>query len=292
MNKIHNNKRTRFLKSGWLKCIAAAVLAVFILAVWQEQKTADLQKKEKMDFCISAFDVGKADAFLITAGSSAVLLDTGEEKDGERILAYLKQKGITKLDCMIITHFDKDHVGGADHILSQILVERIYQTNTKKDSEDYDEYTEILKTLPTQVITPTEIIDFELDGAAFTIYPPGDSYEKKESNNSSLITSITYGNRDFLFMGDSMEERVEEFLELNQREYDFVKIQYHGKKLDLTNSFLKSTKPKYALITSSEEEKENSETVRLLKECGSKILYTRKGMIDLYSDGELLLVIK
>ncbi|MCR5330008.1 MAG: MBL fold metallo-hydrolase, partial [Lachnospiraceae bacterium] len=75
---------------------------------------------------ITAFAVGKADAILISSGDANILVDAGEEADAEYILAKLKEKGISRLDLLLVTHFDKDHAGGVPQILENIAVDRIY----------------------------------------------------------------------------------------------------------------------------------------------------------------------
>ena len=61
-------------------------------------------------------DVGKADAILLYNGEMAALIDAGENDDGDAVVEAIRARGIERLDLMIITHFDKDHVGGADKV--------------------------------------------------------------------------------------------------------------------------------------------------------------------------------
>lgn len=73
------------------------------------------------------------------------MIDTGEDKDGEQIVNKLKEKGINTLDYLILTHLDKDHIGGVDSVLSSVKVNNLIQANYKKDSKQYDEYVNSLK---------------------------------------------------------------------------------------------------------------------------------------------------
>ena len=87
---------------------------------------------------VYCFSAGKADAMLLYTDNSAVLIDTGRKGFGKEILAYLEAEGISSLDKMIITHFDKDHVGGAAKLLHNIPIGEVLQSNYPKESEEYE----------------------------------------------------------------------------------------------------------------------------------------------------------
>ena len=91
------------------------------------------------------FDVGKADAILLYNGEMAVLIDAGENGDGKDVAEAIRARGIERLDLLIITHFDKDHVGGADKILENIEVARVLEPDYDKDSKQYRQYREALE---------------------------------------------------------------------------------------------------------------------------------------------------
>lgn len=257
-------------------------VVIFLFLPRMEQKT-----QAPAPFEVRAIDVGKADALLITTLNSTVLIDTGEDEDGQDIVSYLRETGRTVLDYLIITHFDKDHVGGADILMEQLEVKHIYQTNTQKDSRDYEEYLEAAAQKDIETVTVNEVVTFELDGAKYTVYPPGEHYNKKKSNNSSLIVGVEFGETDFLFTGDAMQERVAEYLEkYGAGTYDVVKMPYHGNYMDNLPEFLDTVNPEYALITSSDEKKEDERTMAELQKRGVNTFLTRKGSITVESDGK------
>lgn len=242
--------------------------------------------QEMIPFKMIALEVGKADALLLLTEKGTVVIDTGEEEDGRAIVDYLIKEERTVVDYLVITHFDKDHVGGADTLLKELEVKQIYQTNTKKKSTDYEEYIEETKAGEEKVRIVDEITEFSLDGVNYKIFPPADQYDKKKSNNSSLIVSASYGDNNFLFMGDAMGERVDEYLEYEKKVYDVVKIPYHGRYLENIEEFLMVTKPKYAIVTSSEEDLEDARTIQALKQQKAEILLTREGSRIIGSDGK------
>ena len=176
------------------------------------------------DLKIHFFDAGKADAILISRNSEEgnynVLIDTGEEELGETILEYFKKKGIEKLDYLIITHFDKDHVGSAAEVIRNIQIGKVLQTNTTKESRYYEEYLKAVNEVglvPVTVADEENSYEFLLGSLSFIVQGPEGVYEKKESNNSSLITALKFNETKYLFMGDAEDERLEDFFEIDNK---------------------------------------------------------------------------
>lgn len=235
------------------------------------------------------FDAGKADAILLTAENGAVLIDAGEKGFGKTILSYLAEKGVERLDCLIVTHFDKDHVGGAAKVLRDIPVGTVLQSDCPKDSEEYENYVNALAAAGITPITVRETFDFTFGGVSCSVDPPRRTeYEEDDSNNSSLIVSVTNGNHRFLFAGDAQTERLEEFLEYNTATFDVLKLPHHGRDEPLLDALLASTKPTYAIITSSDDEPESAAVVETLERAEIQVLLTRNGAVTLCSDGVTL----
>ena len=114
--------------------------------------------------------------------------------------------------------------------------------------------------------------------------PKRTKYDSDSSNNSSLIVSVENGANRFLFMGDAQDERVEEFLTLNWGTYGFLKIPYHGHWQETLPLLVETTAPRYAVITSSDNKLEDSETLELLKASGVETFLTRNGNIRVTSN--------
>ena len=242
------------------------------------------------DLTVVCFQAGKADAFLLITPNSTVLIDCGEKGFGRTILAELEARGIEQLDCMIITHFDQDHVGGAARIINNFPVSRILQSNSPKDSEEYEKYVKAVKSAGIEPETVRENLSFVLDGVSYTVNPPRKSnYNRDDSNNSSLIISVENGQNRLLFTGDAEDERLEEFLASGDcGTCDFLKMPHHGRWHEPLLLLVEATSPRYALITSSDEEPEDEETLELLETSGVETLLTRTGQVLVHSDGTTL----
>ena len=260
-------------------------------SVAETSSVAATETASGVDLEIVCFQAGKADAFLLITPDSAVLIDCGEKGFGRTILAELELRGIEKLDCMIITHFDQDHVGGAARIINNFPVERILQSNSPKDSEEYEKYVKAVKNAGIEPETVRENLSFTLDSVSYTVNPPKRSnYSSDDSNNSSLIISVENGANRMLFTGDAEDERMEEFLTLDWGQYDFLKMPHHGRWQETLPLLIETTAPRYAVITSSDDETEDAETLELLESANVETFLTRTGQIVVYSDGTELVM--
>jgi beta-lactamase superfamily II metal-dependent hydrolase len=241
---------------------------------------------------VYCFQAGKADAFLFWNEAGAVLIDTGVSGYGKTILAKLEELGIRQLDYLILTHFDKDHVGGAKKLLGSIPIGTILQSNCPKEGADaYDKYVAALEGTGLEPVTVREAMRFSLGDAEFAVDPPAlERYDRDESNNSSLIVTVTHGENRLLFTGDAEDLRLAEFLQSDPAPCVFVKLPHHGVWQPTPRDLLLQTAPAWALITSSDEEPEDPETLALLEERGVQTFLTRTAPVLLTSDGHALTV--
>lgn len=268
-----------------MKRLALLLALVLLLTACGAKKAPDAGGSAA-ELTVQFFDAGKADAILLTTANSAVLIDAGEKGFGKTILAYLEDQGIEKLDYLIVTHFDQDHVGGAAKVINNIAVGAVLQSNRPKDSEEYEKYVKALDNAGIEPLTVRDAYAFTLDGVTYAVDPPRkNSYAEDESNNSSLIVSVTNGENRFLFTGDAQTERLAEFLDANDTAYDVLKLPHHGKDEPLMSALLESTGPAYAVITSSDDEPESATVVGELERAGVTVLLTREGAVTLRSDG-------
>lgn len=236
------------------------------------------------------FNAGKADCILISNNGKHIMIDTGEENLATKILSYLRNNNITKLDYLIITHFDKDHVGSASKIIDNIQVDNVLQSNYPKESTYYANY---ISSIENKGIVPQTIsgdVAFTLGELNITVNGPTTIYDSNESNNSSLIVSIKYNNTGYLFMGDSQNNRIKDYLNSHSEKYSFIKIPYHGNYQKTLEGLLEVVNPNYAIITCSSVEPDTSETEGLLNKLNIKYYLTKNGDIKLKSDGESIMI--
>ena len=240
---------------------------------------------------VYCFAAGKADAFLFSTARSAVIIDTGESGFGKTIAAKCAELGIVRIDCLIITHFDKDHVGGAKKVIDELEIGTVLQSNVPKDSGEYEKYSRALEEKGIVPVTVREGYRFTLDGVTYTVDPPHrEYYSESPSNNSSLITTVSYGATRLLFLGDAEDARLSEYLATDPPRCDFVKLPHHGRPHRGLAGLMEATSPRYALITSSDEEPEDPRTRTMLEEYGIQTFLTRIAPVAVFSDGVRLSV--
>ena len=235
------------------------------------------------------FKIGKADSILISYQDHHVLIDTGEDDDAEEILDYFQANNIDKLHALVITHFDKDHVGGADKIVEKIDIDNIYTANYISDSKQTMQFIEAMTEKGLEPIKLKDTTDIVLHDQTLTLYP-AEKLAYDGDNDYSIVATINYHNISMLFAGDAEQARLEEILHNDNltKTFDFVKIPHHGRYNELTPSFIKMISPRYAVITSSDKNIEDERTVEVLDAIGAELYTTRNGDIRVITDGNII----
>lgn len=195
---------------------------------------------------VSFLDVGQADSILINANNKYMLIDAGNNEDGEKLVTYLKSLGIEKFDYVVGTHAHEDHIGGMDNIIDSFDIGTFYMPDVITTTKTFEDVLDSLEKKNLNFDTPQIGSTFDLGKAKIeTIYVGNDS---KNLNDSSIILKLTYGNISFLFTGDT-ESDVEKTLLNKDIESDVLKVAHHGSNTSSSNAFLKKVNPKYAIIS-------------------------------------------
>lgn len=198
-------------------------------------------------YCIKTNE--DADCSLINQQGINILIDTGEKQDADRIVRFLKGKNIKTLQYLILTHPDKDHIGGALEVLDNFKVERVIQPYYPKENELLDEINKKCEDSGVDIIYPTRTRKLEVGEIDFLVYPPLEKNYKLD-NNYSLAVLINHGSVNQLFTGDAQEKRINELLEINWRNIDMLKIPYHGRYSANVDKLIEKCAAKYAVVTS------------------------------------------
>lgn len=243
----------------------AALLAVPLIAVSSlfscSSKEPPINAKElRVDF----LDVGKADAIVLQSETGTVVIDCGEKGDGKKITKLLEENGRTTIDYLIITHFDKDHVGGAAKVLKSCEVKNVLTPDYAGTVDEYDKFMTMLSDLNMERTNVTKDTSFTLDDVDFKVYPPKKAYYGEDDENDfSLITKVTHHNNTMLFTGDAMEQRLDEEMDIGK--CTLLRVPYHGKKLENLKDFLKATEPQCAVVCTAANEF-SSKTLKTLQD--------------------------
>ncbi|MBQ7051329.1 MAG: MBL fold metallo-hydrolase [Clostridia bacterium] len=241
---------------------------------------------------VDFYDMGKADAMLITSpGGERILIDTGTNKGGKKLVERFAREGIDRIDTMIITHYDKDHVGGADKVLEEIDIGRVIMPVYDKESKQHTQFIEALGEQKNTEQTPMQIgseMAFELAGGVSVRITAAHehSYGSDEENDFSLAVRMSYGDTKFLFAGDAEDPRQRELLEEGDVACDVLKVPYHGRLVRSSEKFLTEAKPKIAYITDDEEDTASPVVVDILERLGAQVYSSLEdGDVTVVSDG-------
>src|SRR5690606_23501889 len=118
------------------------------------------------------FGLGEADSSLIRNNEGVILIDTGEVHQSETIVNTLQRLGVEKIDYLILTHPDKDHIGGAYEIINNIKVDRIIQSSFRKGSALQETLNSLINEKNIEEIIPEVALHFNLNNIMVTVFPP------------------------------------------------------------------------------------------------------------------------
>ncbi len=247
-------------------------------------------------------DVGQGDAILIkTPSGRNVLIDAGSGnvlKSLENALPFY----INYLDMVVATHPDKDHIGGFKEVYGKYDIGLIYNPDTyyQKKTATVKLYNnakerELFYGAKEILLKRGDVISLG-DGVYVLVLFPEAGLNFKESNNSSLVLKIIYGNTSFLFTGDAPQgvERILTYVDKDKLKSNVLKLGHHGSKYSSWGKFLETVKPDWAVISAGRNNKykhPHKEVIDLLDELNIKYVSTSKmGNISFFSNGEYVSV--
>lgn len=244
---------------------------------------------DKME--VHFIDVGQGDATLVTCGDHAMLIDTGDDSKGTAVQNYLQKQKITKLDYLILTHPDTDHIGGAPVILTKFDVSKVFVSNYEKDNKTYQKLIQALDNKRLKSLTPIVNNKYTLGTATIAILAPGKEYDNP--NDASISLLLKNGSTSFLFTGDAGEDAEKEILQsAKDLSADVYKVGHHGSKYSTSKELIKAVNPTYAVISCGEGNSyghPHAETLNTLRTNGVKVYRTDEdGTIIASTDGKTI----
>lgn len=237
-------------------------------------------------------DVGQGDAiFIQTPAGQNMLIDGGERDQGRKVVNYLQEQGVNKIDFLVATHPHSDHIGGFIEVLQDFKVTKIYSPKVTHTTATFKEFLTAVKAQNLKISTARAGVEIPLRGIkASFVAPLGDKY--KDLNNYSAVIRLVYGNNSFLFTGDAEKESEEEMLSSAKGNLSaqLLKVGHHGSQSSTETHFLNAVNPKYAVIMCGADNDyghPHEETIEKLEQKGVEIYRTdQNGNVVVFADGK------
>lgn len=246
------------------------------------------------------FDVGQGDAiFIETPKKQQVLIDGGPSSVILEKLAGEMPFYDRTIDLIILTHPEKDHIFGLLEVLKKYSVKNILWTGIIRDTPEFKEWKNLIEKEGADIKIAESGQKISIGRPDLPIFleilSPFENLEGREfkdSNETSIVNNLVFGENSFLFTGDIEEKAEKELLakKINLSS-DVLKVAHHGSKTSTSLEFLKEVFPGVAVIPVGENSygHPHPEVLANLKNFGIEILIAKeKGDIKIFSDGKNL----
>ena len=234
---------------------------------------------------VYCLDVGQGDSILITNNNKTMLIDASTNEMGSRVVKYLNDLGIKKIDYLVGTHPHEDHIGGLDNVIKNFDIGTIYMPNVVATTKIFEEVIDAISAKKLKVTSPKTGDKFTVGNAECEVMSIRN--DKDDYNNCSIVIKMDFNNVSYLFTGDA-EESVE-----SSRKWphiDVLKVGHHGSNTSSSKKFLEQIKPEVALISVGHGNTyghPTQATLKRLSNIGAKIYRTdENGTILLIEKGE------
>ena len=254
-------------------------------------------KNSNRDFVFAMLDVGQGDALFVESPTGTqVLIDGGPPRKILGALSRVMSPFDRKIDAIIVTNPDQDHIGGFLDVLKVYKVGVVLEPGTFNDSKTYQNLKEEIKNKKIQDILARRGMRLNLGGGAvIDILFPDRDVSDWTTNDGSVVGKLSYGETSIMLMGDATEETERIILEENSKNAllsDILKVGHHGSRTSTSPQFVEAISPTQALISAGGDNRyghPHQEVLDTLNQFGVKIFRTDLlGTIIMKSDGEVL----
>ncbi|WLR41525.1 cell wall-binding repeat-containing protein [Bacillus carboniphilus] len=231
---------------------------------------------------------GNSTLFLLPNGKN-VLIDGGLKSEGDKVVSYLNDLGIDKIDLMIATQLDEEHLGGLLTVLDEISVKRFMNysgTYNGYDSELIDELRRLDDDLYYEIAKEGNSITID-SSVDIQILNTRDS-DSSNMDDSSTVLNVTYGETDFLLMSDATKKVEDKMIEKYDIDAEILQVGQHGANTATSSAFLNEVKPELSIISYGENSNglPSNDVIKRLEKVNSQIKSTKNhGDIKIVTDG-------
>lgn len=193
-------------------------------------------------------DVGQADSALLLCGGESMLIDGGNVEDSSLVVSYLSGLGVEHLDYVVCTHAHEDHVGGLSGPLNTCTAGAVWSPVTTYSSKAFGNFVQSTQAQGLEPVCPPVDASYSLGDASVTVLGPRKDYS--DTNNTSLILRVDFGQTSFLFTGDMEQSAEADLIDAGcDLQATVLKVGHHGSDTSSSYRFLREVLPKYAVIS-------------------------------------------
>ncbi|WP_062351920.1 MBL fold metallo-hydrolase [Bacillus kwashiorkori] len=243
------------------------------LATSEQQKQAETTKVSG-NLSVHFVNVGQGAAqVVVTPNKKVMVIDGGNNDDEDDIVAYLKHLGIKKVDILVGTHPDADHIGGIDAVIDSFAIGKIYMPKVQRNTQTFESVLLSIQKKGLKVTTARAGLDLDLDKNVQLkmIAPIGTD---SDANEMSAVIRMQYGNHSFLFTGDAGIPAEQKMINSGTTLASTVLlVGHHGSSNSTSKAFLQKVSPKYSVIQVGKNSygHPTEEVLQRLHQSGSKI---------------------
>ena len=244
-------------------------------------------------------NVGQSVSTLVVGpGGETMLVDTGHyNDDGEHVLRYLRRHDVTRIDHLVTSHNDADHIGGNAAVIEYYETEAegigaVYDPGIAASTQTYAEYLDAVEEHDVTLYETREgdAISFgEVD--VDVLGPPEPYLENEARNENSIVLKLTHGETSFLLSGDAEDDQEEYLIDAYGAELrsTVLKAGHHGSSSSSSGPFVDAVAPRAVVVSSAYDSQYGHPTEEVLRRFADRSIPTywtaTHGNIVLVSDG-------
>ncbi|MHB1330466.1 MAG: ComEC/Rec2 family competence protein [Minisyncoccota bacterium] len=281
----------KFLRRYWRESVLIT-LVVFNLSVWVKTSA----NKETDILKVYFLDVGQGDAIFIESPTGGrVLVDGGPNRKVLSELGNVLPFGDKRIDVVIETHPDADHIVGLVDVLKRYKVGAFISSGNKSLNDVDEILAEVLSNDGIRQVIGKRGLTMSLGkGATLTILYPSEDLQGSETNDASIVSKLVYGETSFMLTGDSTKRAEYALLGMNEEilDVDVLQAGHHGSKTSTSPLYAEAASPLFAVVSAGKDNRyghPHDITIQTLSKVGAEILSTAyNGTIKFETDGEKL----